>query len=351
MKWVRSLIGILLALVMLGSVVSPALAVKISKEQIKSKIFDVQKGFRVENLSVGVTVVHYDGCTRVYVSGEEIFSIDENKVGYTLTPFGPKKVTHIFGVPSGSYVIEQGNIIEVYDKNRTCILKIVDHRKHLKNIKTIVPSSSLNGWIEDGYNWNINSLDYFEAYWNVPKSPPSPEYNTVNFLFNGIEPNTGDSIVQPVLEWNRHANNKWTISAWAVYKNGDAIYSTPIIVNEGDIIKGTMEWQDDYAPFIADCWYVEIKDCTTNKVTSLYSNAVWRDYDLAVFVTLEGYNIKDNSDICGDTTFYNMHLYDESYSPIYVDWHRWINPDASNYLSNLNVIVHSSSKVELDTAN
>jgi len=129
------------------------------------------------------------------------------------------------------------------------------------------------------------------------------------------------------------------------------ISSATLSIVIGDTMKGTMEWQDDYAPVIADCWYVEIKDCTTNKVTSLYSNAVWRDYDLAVFVTLEGYNVKDDSDICGDTTFYNMHSYDESYSPIYVNWHSWINPVASNYLLNLNVIVHSSSKVELDTAN
>jgi len=39
------------------------------------------------------------------------------------------------------------------------------------------------------------------------------------------------------------------------------------------------------------------------------------------------------------------------YYPVYVDWHKWINPNAPKYLSNLNVIVHSSSKVELDTAN
>ena len=347
----RKAVTMLLILVMLSSVMGSALAVKINKEQIKSGIFDVQKGFHLENLSVGMTVVHYDGWTKVYVSGKEIFSIDENKVEYTLTPLGPKKASYIFEVPSGSYVVKQGNVIKVYDKNRTCILKIIDHRKRLKDIGTVVASSNLNGWIEDGYNWNINSLDYFEAYLNVPKSPPSPEYNTVNFLFNGIEPNTGDSIVQPVLEWNRHANNKWTISAWAVYRNGDAIYSTPLTVSEGDTIKGTMEWKDDYDPVIADCWYVEVKDSTTNKVTSLYSNAVWRDNDLAVFVTLEGYNIKDNSDICGDTIFYNMHLYDESYNLIYVNWDKWINPDASGYLSNLNVIVHSSSKVELDTAN
>ena len=343
------MIGVVLVLVVMGSVISPALAVKISnelsKEQIKSEIFDVQKGFRVENLSAGVTVVHYDGRTKVYTSKKEIFSIDKNKVGYILTPFGLKKATHVFEVPSGSCVIEHGNTIKVYDKNRACILKVVDNQKHLKNIKkTIAPSSSLNGWIEDSYNWKINSIDYFEAYWKVPKSPPSPGYNTVIFLFNGVEPNTGGSIVQPVLEWNRHVNNKWTISAWAVDKN--AIYSTPITVNKGDIIKGTII----YLPF-AYCWYIEIKDCTTNEVTSLYSNAVWRDCDLAVFVTLEGYNIKDNSDICGSTAFYNMHLYNKNYSPIYIDWHKWISPNAPKYLSNLNVIVHSSSKVELDTAN
>jgi hypothetical protein len=34
----------------------------------------------VENLSVGVTIVHYDGCTKVYVVGRKSFQLTKTKL-------------------------------------------------------------------------------------------------------------------------------------------------------------------------------------------------------------------------------------------------------------------------------
>lgn len=314
-------------------------------EFVKHKAFDPKMGFDVHQLPIGSVVTHHNNLTKVYSPrGEELFSIDDTTVGEIYTPVGPIKSTRIFRVPSGSYVMVSGSVTRVY-LNGTCILTVKDYDTYT------IPD--FDGWIEDAYNWSINYLDLFEAYWDVPSSPPSPNPYAVNFLFNAIEPTDYSAIVQPVLEWNWGGSGRWTAKAWAVDQNGNTYTSDPINVDVGDQLKGTLLWQDDYAFPISDCWYIEITDCTTDQKTYLYSNAVGRDFNLGVFVALEGYNIEDDGDVPGNTTFYNIVFKDNNLNPVYFQWNEWIDSTATNYLTGLDVVTYwfDNSLVSLKTAN
>jgi len=121
------------------------------------------------------------------------------------------------------------------------------------------------------------------------------------------------------------------------------VYSGRITVNTGDTLKGQLHWSDTY-----DQWYIQLSDITTGE-----SEYLWSDYvpntNVQVDVTLEGWNIDDNSDVPGDTKFYNM-AYKNNGNPISVTLYRYISSSAP--LTGLNVeFVSNPTEVILHTAN
>lgn len=70
------------------------------------------------------------------------------------------------------------------------------------------------------------------------------------------------------------------------------------------------------------------------------------------YVTLEaGCGVYDDSDVPGDTTFYNMIFEDANENPVDIQWTPKVNEDWTNKLTELNVHVYSDHKVKLETAN
>lgn len=201
----------------------------------------------------------------------------------------------------------------------------------------------INGWIESSQDWSVNELYRFEAYWNVPSYPPSPEIDTVDFLFNGIQPSDGSAIiVQPVLEWNNAGSGRWTGAAWSV-SPGDTYHSSRINVDTSDEIEGLMYWNT-----FQNKWFIGFWDHTTDATTYIYSTAIGTS-DLAVFTALEGYGVNDDTDVPGDTTFHSMDFRDSNNNIVDITWVPNIPPQ--NELTGLNVEIFSDQKVKLHTAN
>ncbi|HEX4833617.1 MAG TPA: hypothetical protein VH478_21280 [Trebonia sp.] len=64
------------------------------------------------------------------------------------------------------------------------------------------PPASTNGWQYDFADYSSpGPLARFDAVFATPASPISQDTDLANFMFDGIEDNVGDSIVQPIVGW------------------------------------------------------------------------------------------------------------------------------------------------------
>jgi len=94
------------------------------------------------------------------------------------------------------------------------------------------------------------SLDYFDANWICPDSPPNPDNNDVtHFVWDGIQ-NSGMYLIQPVLQWNQYFTapgggsgaGRWTGAATYVYPGGYLYTCYYVPVNPGDNCEGTLQY-------------------------------------------------------------------------------------------------------------
>lgn len=285
--------------------------------------------------------------------GRQILIADDKKSAVISTPGGLKRATFVSEVPPESHVINKGDITYVTN-GRDLILTIICENvtrnienERALNRKTGSTSpktlSNFNGWIEYAYD-NMPQIRQFDAYWTVPSSPPSSEFAEPVFLFNGIRTYGETAIVQPVLEWNQPSTGLyWTGCSWALKDGMQDLKTTRITASTGDTMKGRLYWYSATGE-----WYIQIYDVTTGQYRSLYSNYV-PDSDVQVDITLEGWGIDDNTDVPGDTTFYNM-VYKYNGNPVPVVLKKFTSTSAP--LTQLNVeILSNPSSVKLHTAN
>jgi len=149
-----------------------------------------------------------------------------------------------------------------------------------------------------------------------------------------------------VLEWNNRGVEEWTGSAW--YGIGDDYYSsTPIDADAGNTIYGTMYslWPNSATPIT---WTTVFKNNTTGQSTSI--NTQLPTTNLAVFCALEGYELDDDDDVPGDTTFHHMSFKTSlTGSAVDITWNEWI--ESGTGLTGLDVDIWSDSTIALKTAN
>ena len=140
--------------------------------------FCLEKGVAGYYIPPG-SVVHQfaNGTTVVRKPNGEVIKINDSEAPVLPTPAGKiVAATHIFTVPSGSRIYSKGNVTRVY-KDGKLILTVI----RSKIVNTTQVPAAYNGWIEDANNWSVSALGYFNAYWDVPTPPPSPESTTVDF--------------------------------------------------------------------------------------------------------------------------------------------------------------------------
>ena len=138
---------------------------------------------------------------------------------------------------------------------------------------------------------------------------------------NHLTPPAEEPIIQPVLGWNDGQNaGPWNITSWNCCPAGMAWSSTPVTVNPGDHISGTVMTACG-SVIIRSCakWKITTTDVTTGGSTTLnitypgMMNFVWAQSGV-----LEVYNIYQCSDYPpdGSITFSNVALYDNYFRRI-----------------------------------
>jgi type IX secretion system substrate protein len=179
-----------------------------------------------------------------------------NKDELVNTPGGPIKKSNVHQVEKGCYLSKEngrikkintktGKVVEEYDIPKTNPTE-QNLRTPKKKALTQIDSTFGTGWVTYA-DWTNNSgspISYFNTNWIVP-NPPTTFNNQTIFLFNGIDPpNTGDGILQPVLQWGISAaggGNYWAITNWYVEGSGTAFWGTSLItVSPGANLQGVM---------------------------------------------------------------------------------------------------------------
>jgi hypothetical protein len=103
-----------------------------------------------------------------------------------------------------------------------------------------------NGWVEAA-QWDTalkspDNIDYLYGYWTVPAAPKTS--GALVYFFNGVEPNGGGWIIQPVLQYGDNGafgGDYWVFASWLVHSNTDYFVSSTVLsVNPGDKVNGSL---------------------------------------------------------------------------------------------------------------
>ncbi len=291
-----------------------------------------------------------DGMTKVFdKEGKGLISAYDRDSLMIHTSAGiTKPVTFIHLVPSDSHAYHKGNRTFVTDDKGNLILTIINDNPLASGGTNVKAAVLYNEWIEWAEDTTISSLTQFDAYWYVPSQPPSSEITEAIYLFNGISPSGGGpGIIQPVLEWNRPDTGLyWTGTAWGCSPNpGEDDIGSRISVSTGDRLKGRLYWSTTY-----NQWYVQLSDLTKGTYSTVYTDILPGYTNLEAYVALEGYNFDDDTDVPGDTEFYNM-VFKNSGTTVPMAFHDHYGSSALLKLSGLDVNIISGTDIWLNTAN
>lgn len=204
-------------------------------------------------------------------------------------------------------VTMDGALIAHYD---ACTEQPVVTRPRKRTQSLANPPGTGNGWVEAS-EWDIplsssDDIDYLGNTWTVPSYPSMD--GALIYLFNAIEPSSGEWILQPVLQFGvspAGGGNYWAIASWLVGSDGYAFYSPLETVNPGDLIFGSTGLNSISGNTFY--WKVGAKDETTGAYSWITAHVSGQHWTWAYAGVLEAYNVSSCSQFpaSGKVTFKN----------------------------------------------
>lgn len=144
----------------------------------------------------------------------------------------------IIDTATGTVVLDLG---EAETVDATEELRLRDHDPTLST-----PALKDVGWIQNSQwrNASSNPVVYFSTKWVIPPAPTSNDGQEI-YLFNGMQPDGGAHILQPVLQWGADSaaggGAYWAITNWyADGQGGTSIKKPAVQVNVGDVLQGVI---------------------------------------------------------------------------------------------------------------
>jgi hypothetical protein len=177
-------------------------------------------------------------------------------------------------------------------------------------------------WIEAGQvSTSSSSYGKLKATWTVPPTPKTNDGQTLFFFPGFMDIDNTQLIIQPVLGWNdgQSGVGPWNIASWNCCPSGTANYSTPVTVNSGDKILGTIKSTCKQGNESCPTWDITTKDVTTDKSTTLSNTpSEGQTFNWAQSGVLEVYAISKCSDYPPNRSikFSNVALYDYDFKRI-----------------------------------
>jgi len=127
---------------------------------------------------------------------------------------------------------------------------------------------------------------------------------------------TTETIIQPVLGWNADFTDAWGIASWNCCAKGVAWESSPVGVNSGDTIFGTIKSTCEAGTKTCSKWNITTEDQTIGESTTLSETpSEGQTFTWAMGGVLEVYEIVKCSDYPPNksTAFSNLALYDYNF--------------------------------------
>jgi hypothetical protein len=278
------MVGIILSAIPTFSVMAqgPEEHIKIHKN---FSIDPVQDG---QLIKPGSIIHHYtDGTSKVFTkTGEKLkLTTSDLESDFVPTPKGLKRANHVYSVPNGAVVgNKEGNTTKISDDKGHTILTIID------DTLQPAPTANTSGWVESTSTLKNNTIDLFDAFWNVPMPPVNSIINPVTssyyptYIFNAILPSNG-AILQPVLMWFPSAasgsSGTWQLSSWVGWDR-DYVRSPSITsdVKPGDVIHGDMTFRNGQ-------WIIAICDANNPNIKTYLSTTCCGTTGLGLYTALE----------------------------------------------------------------
>ncbi|KAJ7437982.1 hypothetical protein B0H11DRAFT_1007816 [Mycena galericulata] len=156
-----------------------------------------------------------------------------------LTPGGYRETANLHQVPKGGRIAHVGSDIHVFDSNGK-VVNVVTPGSATKNSSAVTPYE--DGWVAyaSWTNTDSNPIGLFNTTWTVPPAPATWDDQTL-FFFNAIQPSeTGDAILQPVLQYGYSTaggGDFWAVASWYLY-GFETFYTAPVTVSVGQQLNG-----------------------------------------------------------------------------------------------------------------
>ena len=245
--------------------------------------------------------------------------------GYVITPSGYFHPSCVRRLAEGETLLAGGHVLQHADgtveKIPACSYPHYTARGEVVAVSaaSVEPPSISHSWIEYAGVTTSTSYGELTATWTVPVGPTSSDGQTV-YLFPGLEDYQDVvSIIQPVLGWNADFGKAWGIASWNCCVSGTTWESSPVSVNAGDTILGTIK--DTCSAGTESCatWNVTSKDVSLGKSTTLGNTpSEGQTFNWAFAGALEVYNIVQCTDypVLGSLTFSAVSLYDYNFDLI-----------------------------------
>jgi len=244
---------------------------------------------------------------------------------YVITPFGYFHSSCVQMLAEGNTLLADGRVehpdgtIEAapvcdYPHYTSTGLTVPVDPKELREMNPLV----INGWLESVSVTTANSYGKITATWTVPPSPTSND-GQCDYFFPGFEDiNNVISILQPVMQWGPgcyiSGGANWLIASWNCCISGTNWYSSPIDVNVGDKIQGTITPTCKPGQNYCATWNVVSKDVTTGKKTTLAKTpADGQIWNWAFGAVTEDYGVVQCSDFPDNSGLtFTVHVYDQN---------------------------------------
>jgi hypothetical protein len=154
-----------------------------------------------------------------------------------LVPGGYRAATNLHEIPAGGSLAHVGSDVHILAADGTITKTVTPAATTVK--AAVSPLET--GWVTyaSWLNEGTSAISSFTTNWVVPAVPTTNHDQTI-FLFNSIEPNSGDAILQPVLQFGPSAaggGSFWAVATW--YLVGDStFFTTPVKTSAGATLDG-----------------------------------------------------------------------------------------------------------------
>jgi hypothetical protein len=221
--------------------------------------------------------------------------------GYVVTPFGYYHSSCVQILAQGD-VLKPDELVIQHKDGSLDSMRACEFEHYTSAGTAVAPDAKDPGikhaWIEDVFAQTKTSYGGLITEWKVPPTPKSNDGQTVYF-FPGMEDDKDvKTIIQPVLGWNSNYKDAWNIASWNCCTKGTVFESTPVPVQPGDTILGSMYNNCKAGTLECKSWDVITEDLTSKKATELLRTSNFKQtFNWAFSNVLEVYNVVKCSDL------------------------------------------------------